>query len=401
MFERLAATLVSYRLRVARIGVVHVPFYSHVEALMRLTNVLVRQGHEVPVWAPESYRERVGAIGARFHLHDPQMPDGLGFMNYAATLAATTERLASELIQEFFDHDLDLLIHDSQVPWARVAGDYLGLPRIVSHPMFPVVSPNHLSDEEEPPEPDPEAGKARFDVHWLAIAQRWGVELGELDSVIHTANAPDETTVAFTTEKVAGDYKKGAGWHCVGPLMEPPPPRQPAGDRPFVYACLGTSFNARVSVFRKVIEGLADQPYDALVSAGGGIVSAADFSALPPNVELRDFVPGREVLARASVFITHCGNNSVHESLLAGVPMVCVPQAYDQFPLADQVQNLGAGVISAEDPESFRAAVEWSLTDEGTRARLHELREHLLSYDGEGRVAALIEQVLDGAPVSA
>ena len=43
----------------ARIAVVHVPFYSHIEAAMRLTRVLVRQGHELVAWAPEGWRERL------------------------------------------------------------------------------------------------------------------------------------------------------------------------------------------------------------------------------------------------------------------------------------------------------------------------------------------------------
>ena len=52
--------------------------------------------------------------------------------------------------------DVDLLIHDSQATWARVAGDYLGIPRIVSHPMFPIVAARRIPDEDEE-EMDPDA----------------------------------------------------------------------------------------------------------------------------------------------------------------------------------------------------------------------------------------------------
>jgi UDP:flavonoid glycosyltransferase YjiC (YdhE family) len=131
-----------YGLAVARIAVVHVPFYSHINAATRLTAVLAAQGHEVIAWAPEPCRRRIEAAGAGFQLHEPDMPRVDGFMGWVATLAESTEVWARDLVQELFAHDVDLIVHDSQVPWARVAGEYLGLPRIVSHPMFPIIS-NH------------------------------------------------------------------------------------------------------------------------------------------------------------------------------------------------------------------------------------------------------------------
>ena len=99
-----------------------------------------------------------------------------------------------------------------------------------------------------------------------------------------------------------------------------------------------------------MIAALAEEPVDVLVSAGvpehatgRRLVSANTLGELPSNVAFRDFVPGREVLARASLHITHGGCNSVHETLLAGVPMVLIPQAYDQFPLARAIEVLGRG----------------------------------------------------------
>jgi UDP:flavonoid glycosyltransferase YjiC (YdhE family) len=97
------------------------------------------------------------------------------------------------------------------------------------------------------------------------------------------------------------------------------------------------------------------------------------------------------------VHITHCGNNSVHETLLAGVPMLCVPQAYDQFPLAGRVAELGAGLIAEEDPEAIRTGVRRLLADDAPRARARQLGRHLAAYDGEGRVAELVERALAAA----
>jgi MGT family glycosyltransferase len=380
---------------VAKIAVVNVPFFSHIGAAIRLCGVLSRQGHSLVVWGPSRWQAQIEATGVRFELHEPPMPRVVGFMNFAATLAATTEELAEPLIEDLFAHELDLVVHDSQVPWARVAAEFLGLPRVVSHPMFPIIADHRIRsvEEQEPVPIDPEAAKAKFEASWLAIARRWGVEFAAWGSVIHTS-ADSDATIAFTTREIVGEARPG--WHFVGPLMDAIARSDAPQERPLVYACFGTSFNARTEQFRAVIDGLAHEPIDVLVSTGAGRVSSEALAPLPPNVVVREFVDAREVLGRASVHITHCGNNSVHETLLAGVPMLCMPQAYDQFPLAGRVVALGAGRIAEEDPEAVRAGVRWLLEDDAPRARAQELGQHLASYDGEGRVAEVFEQVLSG-----
>jgi MGT family glycosyltransferase len=382
---------------VAKIAVVHVPFYSHIEAATRLSGVLVRQGHSVTAWGPEKGRATIEASGARFVEHNPEMPRVDSFMAHVASLAATTEEVTPRLVEELYDHEIELIIHDSQVPWARVAGDYLGLPRIVSYPMFPLTANRAIpSDAGEPdPEPTPEEAQEQFEASWRAIARRWGVELGDWNSVIHTAG-DSEATLTFTTREILGDNELPPGWHCIGPLMEPPPPRTRREERPLVYVCFGTSFNARAGHFRAAIEGLAGEPVDVLVSTGGGLMTSEELGPLPANVTLRDFAPGREVLARASLHITHGGCNSVHETLLAGVPMLLMPQAWDQWPLAGRVEFLGAGLIAEESPQAVRTAARWLLDDDHVAERVEELGRHLAHYDGEARVMGAVDRVLAG-----
>ena len=152
-----------------------------------------------------------------------------------------------------------------------------------------------------------------------------------------------------------------------------------------------------------MVEALAEEPVDVLVSTGkrsrldDDVVSADRLEPLPPNVRARDYVAGREVLAAASVHVTHGGCNSVHESLLAGVPMVVVPQAFDQGPLGKRIMDLGAGRIAAENPEAIRDGVRALLDDERPRARARELSGHLAGFDGEARVAGLFGRILAGS----
>ena len=68
------------------------------------------------------------------------------------------------------------------------------------------------------------------------------------------------------------------------------------------------------------------------------------FDQVPSNVLIRGFVPQVEMLNNyTSVFISHVGFNSLQESLMAGVPLVAIPQAVDQPANARKVQERGWG----------------------------------------------------------
>jgi len=67
-------------------------------------------------------------------------------------------------------------------------------------------------------------------------------------------------------------------------------------------------------------------------------------SSLPSNVTLRTSVQQVELLSKhAHAFITHAGFNSLQESLVAGVPLIAVPQAVDQPANARKIESSGWG----------------------------------------------------------
>lgn len=51
---------------------------------------------------------------------------------------------------------------------------------------------------------------------------------------------------------------------------------------------------------------------------------------LPNNIILLETAPHKEILKKSSIFISHCGSNSIHESIHFGVPMICLPIERDQ-----------------------------------------------------------------------
>jgi len=70
------------------------------------------------------------------------------------------------------------------------------------------------------------------------------------------------------------------------------------------------------------------------------------------------------VLQKADVFISHCGMNSVNESLYFSVPLVMLPQTPEQGGVATRVAQLGAGMkLEKTDADAILEAVEVVLKD--------------------------------------
>jgi len=126
---------------------------------------------------------------------------------------------------------------------------------------------------------------------------------------------------------------------------------------------------------------------------------ALDFleNALPSNILVRSSVPQVAMLDKfADVFISHAGFNSLQESLMAGVPLVAVPQAVDQPANAIKVQQCSWGI-------SFLKPIE-SLSQKALTSSLRELcsptshcRRAVASARTNltGGVQSLVEKLLD------
>jgi MGT family glycosyltransferase len=315
------------------------------------------------------------------------MPRGSG-PGLAAALAAITERVTQELIPQLHRHDVDVVIRDSQAHWAFIAARYLGIPLMVSHPMFPIPPP--LPPVSSIPQ---NVAHEELEIR-RSIARRWGVQLADLGGLQHTTTEP---TLVFTTEEILGDQILAPGWRCVGPLLGAPAPAPagPGAEPPLVYASFGTAQNRRTELFGVLIAAMAGEPVELVISAGGRRLGPDDVGPLPPNVVVHEYLSTRAMLASASVHITHGGSNSVHESLIAGVPMVCLPEAFDQIPLSQRIAQLGMGVIAEPDTSSVQDAVRSLLGDHAARRRTEAMSLRLQRYDGESKVAAALAECLE------
>ncbi|KAI8574171.1 hypothetical protein RHMOL_Rhmol01G0333800 [Rhododendron molle] len=123
-----------------------------------------------------------------------------------------------------------------------------------------------------------------------------------------------------------------------------------------IYISFGSMADLETEQFEEIAWGLEETDYSFL-----WVVRDSERSKLPEKLAdsaraekglLVTWSPQLEVLAHESVgcFVTHCGFNSVLETLSLGVPVVAVPQWTDQRTNAKYVEEVwGVGVRAGKD----------------------------------------------------
>jgi zeaxanthin glucosyltransferase len=166
--------------------------------------------------------------------------------------------------------------------------------------------------------------------------------------------------------------------------------------RPLVYASLGTLQNGSEEIFRTIADACAEVDAQLVISLGGGL-DPERLGVLSGNPLVVRYAPQLEILKRAAAVITHAGLNTTLESLMEGVPLVCIPLGNDQPGVAARVAARGAGVVVPRrklNAKRLRSAVRAVLEDEKYRCAARKIQAAMLRVDGLERAADIVEDAL-------
>lgn len=90
----------------------------------------------------------------------------------------------------------------------------------------------------------------------------------------------------------------------------------------------------------------------------GNNTDISQLGNIPENFKVENKVNQVKVLQEVDGFISHCGMNSVNESLYYGVPLILFPQQSEQSMVCGRVAELGAGFVLKNDkPKNIKEAV--------------------------------------------
>jgi len=166
--------------------------------------------------------------------------------------------------------------------------------------------------------------------------------------------------------------------------------------QPLIYASLGTLQSSKQELFYCIAAACEGLDVQLVLSYGNGLNPAA-VTELPGSPLVINYAPQLEVIARASLTITHGGLNTVLDSLSNGVPLVAIPITYEQPGNAARIKWTGAGEmipLNRLSTPRLRATIQQVL-GEGSYARnALRLQHSIRQSGGVKRAAEIVEQAI-------
>jgi len=392
----------------AKILFFNVPTTGHVDPSLPVAGELVKRGHQVDYFLTAAYRERVESTGSTFHAYEGIGPDyfeGLiqrfNPVRLATQLVETSIRILPTLGWAVAQLQPQVIVYDSMCPWGKIAAKQAGVTAIASMALLDLPLSYMFKNWEWWTALPVMIGVLPWLPGYLQAARRLQKAAGVSVPVFaRLLNWPGDHNLCYTARSILpGDPSPAASYTFVGP-----PTREVAADVPFpfdeldpdqplVYVSLGTVFNRNPGFFQACLAAFRERACQVVISTGNG-VAASELAPLPDNAIVRNYVPQGAILARASLFISHSGANSVHQALLNGVPLLLVPQQMEQAATAARLAELGVALSlnrRAVNPENIGRLAERLLRDSSFRLKAEALGEELNQAGGASRAAEVVE----------
>ena len=169
-----------------------------------------------------------------------------------------------------------------------------------------------------------------------------------------------------------------------------PPSLANLPERPIVYGTLGTMSNSDTSIFRAILDGLADEPVNVVLTVGSNN-DPAKLAPLPPNATVEQFVPQAALLPHCAAVIHHAGSGTMLGALAHRLPQLAIPQGADNFVNAQLLESAGAGRLippGEVTPERVRVDVRAILDDARYRANASRVGDEIAQMPPPRQVAA-------------
>lgn len=193
-----------------------------------------------------------------------------------------------------------------------------------------------------------------------------------------------------------GSLLEPVGSLAEGPLADGLEEAVAAG-RPIVICVFGALLAAESSPLVDRIGEVADRRPGYEFVVGSANDDHAARLAGRPNVHVAGWLPQREVLALASAAIVHSGNATLHESVVARVPMLVYPFRYNDQPRnAARVVRHGIGEVGdrGDDAATIADRLDRVMHDPAIRRRIEELAPHLERYEHDRTAVTAVEELL-------
>ena len=374
----------------ANILMINLPYAGHTNPTLPLAKSLVKKGHLVSYINAEEFRSEIEAAGAAFipYINYPDSPDEQQKKKLCFRAAFDTALSLTG--------DYDLLIYEMFFyPGLQIA-KRLGIPcvRQFSQPAW---NKNTMA-----------FASRMFKISCTLIdRQVMGKQNAAYMGLPHSSLADAVTNdrpalnIVYVSQKFQPCRDSFGEDYIFVPPMPEPEADMPTSDipyrqmrRPIAYISLGSIISNR-GFYKECIRAFGRKPLSVILNTGK--IHPQSLGNIPENIYAYSFVPQKEVLRHADVFLTHCGMNSVNEAISCGVPMVAMPFVNDQISNARRIVELGIGKRVRSFPsrgKELYQTVDYVLRDKAMKDRCVRLQLLLQTETSMEEAVERIETLL-------
>lgn len=377
-----------------------IPAYGHTNPTLEVVRQLTSMGNEVWYYSYELFKEKIEATGARFIPCDEydfemdlkpedatRVGKDIGFSIHILT--ETTLALDEMVCKSLGEFEPDCVIADSMAVWGKFAAQKLKIPFISSTTTFAFnrysakIMKQSLSQMFSLIKAMPSVNR---DIKRL---QEKDYPVKNLLSIMQNDN--DTHTIVYTSKEFqpcSETFSKN--YVFVGPSIQKLEVEAKRTDRKTIYISLGTVNNNMPKFFKNCITAFRDSEYNVIMSIGN-LIEITELGEIPENFTIQNQVNQIEVLQCSDVFLSHCGMNSVNESLYYGVPLILFPQTSEQGGVANRVAQMNAGVFLKKDRvDAIKEAVNSVVKNSTYKENASKISESFKKAGGAKKAANAI-----------
>ncbi len=390
------------------------PSYTRIDTTLGLVQELARRGEQVDYYYFEEFKDKIELAGARFQAL-PSMKPVSGDVTLQSRLIEYCLDAVPILLEKLERDRPKLVIFHAKCLWAAIPADLLNIPTVCFHTNF-LLPPRFLPPLSlllaAYPLTDITKHLQRFYRHkqlWQQLSKKYEMKRIHKEDVFklqpNSMNLRGDLNIVYTSEDFQMQRSEfDDSYIFTGPCyseraIDSTFPLQEIDKKPIIYISLGsvTSYNFKTDFYQLCLQAFADSEYGVVMSVGKS-VDITQLGKIPANFIISNYVPQMQILQHAQVFITHGGTNSVWEGLINKVPMIVFPQGGDQYLVAYQLEQLGAGIWVKQKniaPNKLRSLVEYVMQNEQIRSNVEILGNSLINAGGTQKAVDKILEFKD------
>ena len=350
-----------------------IPAFGHTNPTLQVVKELISQGHQVIYYSYNLLKEKIESTGAKFISCDDydmeqklskedtsRLGSDLAFST--KILVDTTLALDEKVCTEMKQIQPDCIVADSMAIWGKFIALKLGIPFVSSTTTFAFNQHSAKIMKQsfgQVVKMILSMGKIQKEIIRL---QNKGYPVNSVLDIIQ--NDENTNTIVYTSPEFQPESKTFSDkYEFVGPSIIPAKSEITKNRKYLIYVSMGTVINKQEKFFMNFIKAFQNKEDFQVIISTGKAINIEDFiqnyekkskSQFPKNIQMEQTVDQIAVLSKTDVFVSHCGMNSVNESLFYKVPLAMIPQTTEQKGVANRVNQVGAGIfLKDENPKTI------------------------------------------------